>query len=122
MNAAMVEESMFLLRVLETLLTEEREALARGELARAAEATRKKEKVIARLRELDLKGLGEEARKAASAMEALSAGQEKNISILKDMVSGIEKELSGLRARRKSLRAYVERPLDDGAAYLNSRT
>ncbi len=121
MNATRVEESMRLLRRLETLLCEERVALACGEFARAAEATREKEKVIDGLRKLDLAGHEETADDAASFMERLSARQAENVSLLREMVDAVGKELSGLRARRNSLRVYGERPYTGGAAYLNGQ-
>lgn len=121
MKAARIEECMRLLREFEALLGEESEALAGGNLARAAAATFKKEKVIARLRELDLEELGEAARNAAGTMEALGAKQEENATLLRTMAQRVGEELSGLRARRSTLRAYGKPPSAGGAAFLNGR-
>lgn len=113
---------MRLMREFEELLGEESAALESGDLARAAAATFKKEKLIARLRELDLEEFGEAARDAAGAMEALGARQDENASLLRSMAQRVGEELSGLRARRNTLRAYGKPPSAGGAAFLNGLT
>ncbi len=119
MNVVRVEECMRLLREYEALLEEERGALISGDLAGAAKATQRKDAVIARLRDMDMQGMREDLSEPLAALEALSARQAENASLLREISSRLGEELAGIRARRRTMRAYGGRPPTGGAAFLN---
>ena len=112
---------MRLLREMERLLGEERDALVEGDLGRVEKVLAEKEAVLRRLEEYDRRQRGDVAAPAPSGVEGLLSRQEENVSMLRGMMERLGNELSALRERRNTLRAYAEGGGGRGAAFLDGR-
>ena len=121
MGIEAMERGMRLLREMERLLGEERDALVEGDLGRVEMVLAEKEAVLRRLEEYDRLERGDAVAPVPSGVEGLLSRQEENVSMLRGMMERLGGELSALRERRNKLRLYAEGGGGSGAAFLNGR-